>query len=226
MSIPSTIMGGYDMGVENIGWLVWVTGIGMLTWLGSLLPVFGRRHDYADRQPAHVERWRLLSDEVLAQIIGRREPMGRAEAVLRLRLQGYEGFPSSPYDDRKWTHLYRYVGLLYVEVSISDAGMDLRWQPSLMPGGDFLYAGFAVEGWVEEQDCLDGLAAIAALNPDLSRSLVGITASGVPIALGVAALDAFSEVVPRIFADCIDLSEVAAEARVADAVETATKGLG
>jgi hypothetical protein len=198
-------------------------GKGAIARLISLLSGFSRKHELAATQP---ERWKQLSDPVLAQITGRREPMGRAEAVLRLRLMGYEGFPSSPYDDRGWTHLYRYAGLFYVEVSISDTGMDLGWGPSLLPGGDSLYAGFAVEGWVEEQDCLDRLAPIAALDPDLPRAMAGLRVSGVPTALGLAALDVFCEVVSEIFHGWIDLNEVAAENRVAHVADLASCGKG
>ena len=113
-----------------------------------------------------------------------------------------------------------------MEVSISDTGMDFGWGPSLQPGADPLYAGFAVDGWVEEQDCLDRLAPIAALDSDLPRAMAGLRISGVPIALGMAALDALCEVVTQIFHGCVDLNEVAAEVRATDAADLASSGKG
>ena len=202
---------------------VWRAGKGAIARPNSLLSGFFRRHELPATQP---ERWMQVSYPVLAQITGRREPMSRAEAVLRLRLKDYEGFPSSPYDDRRWTHLYRYAGLFYVEVSISDTGMDLGWGPSLLPGGDSLYAGFAVEGWVEEQDCLDRLAPIAALDPDLPQAMAGLRVSGVPIAMGLADLDVFCDVVSEIFHGWIDLNDVEAENRAAHVTDLATRSKG
>ena len=99
------------MGLIDFVWRQQFTMNGTIALLTSMLPSFFRRNKVADPQPAPLERWRLLSKPVLAQITGRREPMSRAEAVLRLRLKDYEGFPSSPYDDRMWTHLYHYAGL-------------------------------------------------------------------------------------------------------------------
>ena len=214
------------MGFADIAWRLRVAVKGAFAWLIRLLPSSFHKHEVADPQPVPVERWRLLSEPVLAQITGRSEPLSRAEAVLRLRLKDYEGFPSTPYDDRRWTHLYHYAGLFYVEVSISNTGMDLGWGPSMQPGADPLYAGLAVEAWVEEQDCLDRLAPIAALDPNLPRAMAGLRISGVPISLGMAALDVFLEVVPGIFHGWFDLNEVAEEVRAMDAAEKACRGKG
>jgi hypothetical protein len=73
---------------------------------------------------------------------------------------------------------------MYVTVEISNHVFNLSWAPSLLPGGDLTLAIIAAEGWVEEQDCLDDLAAIAACDSDLSRSLSGLKVEGVPITLG------------------------------------------
>ena len=182
-----------------------------------------------DPQPGAWEPdqyWRELSDNELAQITGRHEPMSRAEAVLRLRLMDFDGFPDASSTDRSWTRLFRYVGPMYVTVEISNHVFNLSWTPSLLPGGDLTLAIIAAEGWVEEQDCLDDLAAIAACDSDLSRSLSGLKVEGVPITLGIAAVDTLFRVIPKIFPDWPDLNEVVAEQAVERAVATATVNTG
>ena len=197
-------MGSLKQGVHKIG-----------QWLGL-----------TKRQPVSYEadqRWRELSENELTQVTGRQESMSRAEAVLRLRLMGFDGFPDASSTNRSWTRLFRYLGPMYVTVGVSDEGFDLSWSPSLLPGGDFLLAMMTVEGWVEEQDCLGDLAAIAACDSNLSRSLSGLKVEGLPIALGIAAVDAFCRMIPQIFPDWTDLNEVVAEQAVDRAVVAASK---
>lgn len=168
------------------------------------------------------QHWRELSDDELAQVTGRQEPMSRAEAVLRLRLMDFDGFPDASSTDMSWTHLFRYVGPMYVTVGVSGDEFDLSWTPSLLPGGDILLAMLATEGWVEEQECLDELAAISACDSNLSRSLSGLKVEGVPIALGIAAVDAFCHVIPRILPGWPDLNGIVAEQAVERAVAAAS----
>ena len=200
-------MGSLKQGVHKIG-----------QWLGR-----------TERQPVSYEadqRWRELSEDELTQVTGRQESMSRAEAVLRLRLMGFDGFPDASSTDRSWTHLFHYIGPMYVTIGMSDEGFDLSWSPSLLPGGDFLLAVITVEGWVEEQDYLDDLAAISACDSNLSRSLSGLKVEGVPIALGIAAVDAFCCVIPQVFPDWQDLNEVVAEQAVCRAIASASKNTG
>jgi hypothetical protein len=56
--------------------------------------------------------------------------------------------------------------------------------------------------------------------------MAGLRVSGVPTALGLAALDVFCEVVSEIFHGWIDLNEVAAENRVAHVADLASCGKG
>jgi len=152
--------------------------------------------------------------------------MSRAEAVLRLRLMDFDGLPGASSTDRSWTHLFNYIGPMYVTVGVSNDVFNLTWMPSLLPGTDPFLANFIIEDWVEEQDCLDDLAAIAACGSDLPRSLSGLKVEGVPIALGIAAVDTFFCVIPKIFPDWQDLNDVVAEHAVDRAVAAATGSKG